>query len=139
MIQLTKSFKFDTAHRLSKDYPEKCKNVHGHTWKGKIVVETYSLDKFDMGVDYTDLKKILKPIEDELDHKLMLWSGDKLVPVLQGKTDLVVFEKNPTSEVIAGYIFRKVQSKMKEAELNGTLVSVHINETCTSECIYSKG
>lgn len=138
MIRLTKKFRFETAHRLDKGYPEKCKNIHGHSWNGKIVVRTNSLDEYDMGVDYSDLKKILKPIEDELDHKLILWAGDMLVPELRDKTALILMEKNPTSEVIAEYIFNRVDRGIKRANLPCTLVSVQLDETCTTECVYTK-
>lgn len=135
-VELEKKFRFESAHRLVKGYQGKCNNIHGHSWNGKIVVLCNKLDEFDMGVDYADLKRVLRPLEDELDHKLILWEGDSLVDELKDKTQLVLLKKNPTSEVIATYIFWYVHDKLIKLKINCTLLEVQIEETCTTKCTY---
>ena len=71
-----------------------------------------------MIMDYADIKKYLKPlIDDYLDHYH-----------LNETTGLI----NPTSEAIAKWIYERLEHKIPG------LVAVRIDETCTSQCIYSK-
>lgn len=141
MIHLEKKFRFEAAHRLSKDYPNKCKHIHGHSWNGKIVVEYAwnKLDKYDMAVDYADLKAIINPAIELLDHSLLLWENDEFVELLKDKTDIQKFDGNPTSEVIARALYFNFANGIVERGLNCVLVSVEIEETCTTKCIYMEG
>ena len=77
MILLTKKLRFESAHRLAKNYVGKCAEIHGHSWNGEIQVGCTKLDEFGMGVDFGDIKKFNKIIEDELDHKILLYEKDE--------------------------------------------------------------
>ena len=77
MITLEKKFRFESAHRLAKGYVGKCANIHGHSWNGKLIIRTEGLDEFGMGFDYKEMGKFTKGIEKQLDHKLLLFKGDK--------------------------------------------------------------
>ena len=59
MEQITVHARFHTGHRQI-GYPGKCRFVHGHTWKGTIVVTTeeFPRDEIDMSLDFGDLKKV---------------------------------------------------------------------------------
>ena len=65
MYLLEKEVTFEAAHRLGMGYIGKCNNIHGHSWKVKIGVECEYLDMRDMGVDFAELKTVLKEIENE--------------------------------------------------------------------------
>lgn len=137
---LKKSFRFESAHRLAKNYNGKCSNIHGHSWNGEIALECSSLDKYDFGIDYKDIKVFTKIIEDKLDHAILLQQKDVEIMELCKKNNwlYVVFTENPTSETIAKWIFDCAKEHFKE-DINPfiKIKFVSIKETCTSECIYT--
>ena len=126
MFKLSKKFVFEAAHHLPR-HDGKCQRVHGHSWVGWITVEASQLIKdgpeTGMVMDYADLKAIMKPIVEEyLDHH-----------DLNETTGL----ENPTSEALAKWIFSMVYSQWyAKAPAGVRLVSITIEETCTSRCTY---
>jgi 6-pyruvoyltetrahydropterin/6-carboxytetrahydropterin synthase len=115
-----KEFRFEAAHRLP-HHDGKCRRLHGHSFVGRVYVRGDRLiesgAKQGMIVDYSDLKKYLKPLlNDYLDHHY-----------LNDTTGL----ENPTSEELARWIYHKLEA----AGLPG-LYAVEIRETCTSGCLY---
>jgi 6-pyruvoyltetrahydropterin/6-carboxytetrahydropterin synthase len=135
MYELKKDFRFETAHRLSKGYQGKCQNIHGHSWNGKMVIEANGLDQYDMAMDFGDMKQVYRPLIDFLDHAIMLHAGDaELIQLCQQMNwKAIVFEENPTSEVVAKFLFQQWAAAMPG---HARLVEVRIDETCTSECVY---
>ena len=90
MFELSVTASMASAHFLP-GYEGPCKNLHGHTWKIEVSVQSASLDKIGMVIDFRVLKKKLKSFLDHLDHVCL--------------NDLNYFkEHNPTSENIAKYI-----------------------------------
>lgn len=143
MYELTKTFRFESAHRLAKDYKGKCKNIHGHSWNGAISVSVPDKDQYDFGVDFGDLKKITKQFEDWLDHKILLYEGDKELIELCEKNNwaYIVFRDNPTCETIAEVLYDVAVSHLIKNELVGRGVKlnyVRIEETCTTSCTYTQ-
>ena len=139
IFKLTKDFRFETAHRLSKDYLGKCSNIHGHSWNGEIAVTAPKLDVFDMAIDFSDIKEFCKMVESKLDHKLILWVNDPLVPLLQdADTEVFTMQKNPTSEALAEMIYNWAVDYFKDVyEETVEVAYVRIEETCTSSCTYT--
>jgi 6-pyruvoyltetrahydropterin/6-carboxytetrahydropterin synthase len=87
MIKLTREFKFDAAHFLTK-YHGKCEHMHGHTYRLWVTIEG-EIQENGMLLDHGFLKKIVKEqIINRFDHRLL---ND-------------TFE-NPTAEIIAKYIW----------------------------------
>ncbi len=112
MYRVSKEIHFCYGHRLL-DYDGKCAHPHGHNGKVVIELETPSLDKRGMVVDFTDLKEIVqKWVDQELDHKMILRKDDTLVQVF-GKLNEPVFlmEQNPTAENLAKLIYDFAKSK----------------------------
>ena len=75
-VRLTKEFNFEMAHALF-GYDGPCKNVHGHSYKLSVTIKGKPMKieknaKFGMVMDFNELKSIVKPIIDELDHATML-------------------------------------------------------------------
>lgn len=74
-----------------------------------------------MLVDYGDLSAAVKPLVDEiLDHHHL---NDTLRPY-----GIV----HPTSEEVAQWVFKALQKRLPG------IVSVAIEETCTSACVYTE-
>jgi 6-pyruvoyltetrahydropterin/6-carboxytetrahydropterin synthase len=106
MYSVTKRIDFCYGHRLL-DYDGICKHPHGHNAVAEIEVRTEMLDKRNMVVDFTDIKRRIKGwIDRELDHRMILRRDDPLVDVLQKLGEPVyLLESNPTVERIARLLF----------------------------------
>ncbi|MDP6124470.1 MAG: 6-carboxytetrahydropterin synthase [Candidatus Latescibacteria bacterium] len=99
---------FHAAHRQI-GYPGKCRHVHGHTWRGVIVVSAERLPRndLDMAVDFGDLKDILR----SLDHKMMVSQTDSvfLDESLFDQDGVVLIPGNgPSVENISNYVYDRV-------------------------------
>jgi 6-pyruvoyltetrahydropterin/6-carboxytetrahydropterin synthase len=98
MFKLKVQDYFSSAHYL-KDYKGPCEKIHGHNWKVELIVEGSELNSTDILIDFSILKKILKEVLSELDHKLL--------------NEIPYFKNiNPSSERLAEYIFKKVKEKL---------------------------
>ena len=122
MWTLTKEFTFEAAHRLP-SHAGKCGRIHGHSWRGLVIVRGDKLQKSGssagMLVDFSDLKSpVAVLLNDYLDHYH-----------LNETTGL----ENPTSEELARWIYNKLRPAIP------LLVAVKIHETCTSACHYEPG
>lgn len=123
MFTLTKEFRFEASHQLV-DHDGKCSRLHGHSWKGRVIVSggrvSSDAPKRNMLVDFGDLKKLIDPIVEQfLDHH-------HLNETLRCEA--------PTSEFIASWIFCSLERDIKLLAVR--LVAVEIDETCTSSCRY---
>ena len=117
-IQVTAQF--NSAHNL-REYKGKCESLHGHNWKVEVKARSEELNSLGMVMDFKDLKKVLKNIISELDHKYL--------------NDLDYFKSvNPTSENIAKYIYDKMSGE--DPGLN--IFDVTVWETDTSSATYSQ-
>jgi 6-pyruvoyltetrahydropterin/6-carboxytetrahydropterin synthase len=111
-----KQLTFDAAHFLP-HVPEthKCKNIHGHTYHLTIYVDG-ELDK-NLGwiIDYSDLKEIIQPVIDKVDHHFL-----NEIPGLE----------NPTCEIISIWLWNQIKPILPQ------LKRIELKETPTSGAIY---
>jgi len=69
-MQVTKEFRFDSAHYLP-DYYGKCERMHGHTYKLHVTVEGEVAEN-GLVIDFVILKKIVKEkVLSKLDHQVV--------------------------------------------------------------------
>lgn len=115
-VRLVKSFGFEAAHFLP-TFPEghKCRRMHGHSFRVEVVVEGEVDPDKGYLVDYGDIKRAIKPIEDRLDHRVL-----NEIPGLE----------NPTSESLAAWVWGELERALP------MLAEVIVHETCTSRCHY---
>lgn len=65
-----KEFSFSAAHQLSKVHDcHKCKRLHGHNYMIRIECAADELDERDMVLDFDDIKEVVKPLIEMLDHQ----------------------------------------------------------------------
>ena len=111
MYELCVEDSFAAAHQLPA-HRGKCCQLHGHTFRVRVTVCGTELDA-EQGylVDFGDIKKALKKVLDQFDHKNL--------------NDLEAFQKvPPTSEHIAKVIYDQLV-----AELNGlSAITVYESE-----------
>src|SRR3970282_2736511 len=74
-MKIAKEFRWEMGHRLPEHFG-KCKNIHGHSYKMIIELEG-EVGKSGMVMDYYDVKKILGPVIEKLDHAFMVYKEDK--------------------------------------------------------------
>ena len=115
-VRLCQSFRFEAAHRLPRvPAGHKCARLHGHSFKIEVAVRGPVDERTGWLVDYADLEAAWAPLHAELDHNYL-----NEVPGLE----------NPTSEVIARWIWERLAGRLPELE------RITVYETCDARCEY---
>ena len=105
-IRLTRVFHFDMAHVLL-NYPGKCKNIHGHTYKLEVTVKGIPCNnenspKKGMLIDFSDFKNLIQnEIITVWDHALMIHqnSDPVLLNALKNNYEkIIAVSFQPTTE-----------------------------------------
>jgi len=114
--ELSKSFRFEAAHLLP-SFPEghKCRRLHGHSFRVEVRVRGSVDEHTGCVIDFGDLKKVVQPFIDRLDHRYL--------NEIEGL-------ENPTSEHLARWLWERVADRLPE------LREVVVEETCTTRCTY---
>ena len=132
-MKIAKEFTWEMGHRLP-FHVGKCKNLHGHSYKCMVEL-TGDPDKNGMVMDYYDLKKVVEPILDELDHAFMVCKKDiEMIEVLEklnSRTVVVDFET--TAENICVYLLNKIKSSKLPTNIKSLKVRVLETENSYAE------
>lgn len=108
MYELSVKSDFAASHLL-RGYEGKCKNLHGHTWKVEVVIQSPKLDRIGMVADFMKVKKELKELLEQLDHAHL--------------NDLPQFKtQNPTTENLAKFIFNEFSKRYPSRRLKRVTV-----------------
>ena len=115
-VELVKTFKFSAAHCLT-NAPDghKCRSLHGHSYRVDFHVTGGVVEHRGWLMDFSDLKSIVAPHIDALDH---------------GNLNEVPGLGNSTSEMIARYLWDKIKPDLH------ALSAVTVWESDTARCIY---
>lgn len=107
-MKIAKEFHWEMGHRLPEHFG-KCKNIHGHSYRMIIELEG-NLNDSGMIMDYYDLKKIVKPVIEELDHAFMVYEKDQdIVRFLESvKSKMITVRFQSTVENICRYILSEL-------------------------------
>lgn len=115
-ITLFKDFTFEAAHLLPHvPVGHKCGRLHGHSFMVRLEITGEINQNTGWIIDFAELKAVFKPILNQLDHSYL--------------NDIAGLE-NPTSEVLAIWIWKQLQPK------SALLSAITIKETCTTGCTY---
>ena len=116
LMTIYKEFTFDSAHFLP-NVPEghKCKNIHGHTYSLTVFVDGKIDPKLGWVIDYGDLKAIVNPVIDRVDHQML---------------NNIAGLENPTSELFAVWLWNEIKPMLP------SLTKIELRETPTSGVIY---
>ena len=96
-----------------------------------VYIEGYELDDRNMLMDFNEIKVLREWINDNFDHKTILWEKDPMLSYLKKNSQKVFStEENPTSEHLAQIILEKAISLFNNPGIK--VESVEVKETCTS-------
>ena len=106
MYSVTKEIRFCYGHRLL-GHPGTCRHLHGHNARAIIRLESQTLDSLGLVVDFKDIGDYVKSwIDGEIDHTLLLFQDDPLLPLLRAAGERVYeMDANPSAENIARLIY----------------------------------
>jgi len=123
MFEVTVERGFSSGHFL-RNYKGKCENPHGHNYKVRITLRGEALDHAGLLLDFRDLKQVMLPVIDRLDHQMI--------------NDIEPFTTiNPSAENLAKYFYEETNRQL--AEMTGGRVRVKdctIYETDTTTATY---
>ena len=125
MYEVTVESGFSSGHYL-RNYKGKCENPHGHNYKVRVTLQGKELDHAGLLLDFKDLKVVMKPVVDYLDHQMM--------------NDIAPFDVvNPSAENLAKYFFDET-NKHLTGKTNGRVQvkDITIWETDTTTATYSE-
>jgi 6-pyruvoyltetrahydropterin/6-carboxytetrahydropterin synthase len=114
--EISKEFRFEAAHRLPfVPAGHKCGRIHGHSFSATVTIAGAVDEKLGWVMDFADLREIVEPFIDEMDHNYL--------------NDIKGLE-NPTSENVALWLVHKISPLMRNVHLR----SITVSETCESSC-----
>jgi 6-pyruvoyltetrahydropterin/6-carboxytetrahydropterin synthase len=115
-MEIFEEYAFEAAHRLPNVPPgHKCERLHGHSYRIGVHITGPVDEEAGWVRDFGELTDAMRPILDRLDHYYL--------NEIEGL-------ENPTSEVLARWIWVRLEPVMPE------LSQIVVRETCTSGCVY---
>ena len=142
---IRKLFKFENAHIVRNCSTQKCsENIHGHSYKVEVLLESNYLDHGQMVYDFGLTKRYIKELIEAFDHSITLWSGDDIDYIRDMKKHSarwVELPVSPSAEQFSRVIFLLVErvlesTGMVNGERDVKLHSIIIHETETG---YAQG
>ena len=122
MYELETSRVISCAHRLI-GYQGECCNLHGHNYEVTVTVQADTLNEVGIALDFKKLKAALDEVIAPYDHRNL--------------SELPDFQEiNPTSEVLARTIYRKMGKLLNDG--NVRVARVRIGESASSRLTYSE-
>jgi 6-pyruvoyltetrahydropterin/6-carboxytetrahydropterin synthase len=115
-VELVKEYRFEAAHRLPR-LPDghKCKRLHGHSFRFEVQLAGEVDRESGFLIDFWDVDRMVAPVLERVDHHYL---------------NEVEGLDNPTSEVLAGWIWSQLAAGLPQ------LVAVTVAETCDSRVTY---
>ena len=142
---IRKLFKFENAHIVRGCSTQKCsENIHGHSYKIEVLLESNYLDHGQMVYDFGLTKRYIKELIESFDHSITLWSGDDdeyVKDMKKHSARWVLLPVSPSAEQFSRVIFLLVErillcTGMVNGERDVKLHSIIVHETETG---YAQG
>ena len=142
---IRKLFKFENAHIVRDCTTQRCsENIHGHSYKIEVLLESNYLDDGQMVYDFGLTKLYIKELIDSFDHAITLWSKDdsKYVEAMKTYSNRwVELPVSPSAEQFSRVIYLMVErvlscTDMQNGEKDVHLHSIIVHETQTG---YAQG
>ena len=142
---IRKLFKFENAHIVRDCTTRRCsENIHGHSYKVEVLLESNYLDDGQMVYDFGLTKLYIKELIDSFDHAITLWSQDDQKYISDMKTHSnrwIELPVSPSAEQFSRVIYLIVErvlacTDMINGEREVKLHSIIVHETETG---YAQG
>lgn len=108
---------FSAAHHL-RGYFGNCAKPHGHNWIVEVYVICDELNDIGIGIDFRDMKTAVQTVIGNLDHTDL----NELPPFTV---------ENPSSEIIARYLYRELKSIIDAPGIHVSGVKVAETPSCS--------
>ena len=137
---IRKLFKFENAHIVRNCTTIRCsENIHGHSYKVEVLLESNYLDNGHMVYDFGLTKVYIKELIDSFDHAITLWSGDDqeyIEDIKKHSSRWVELPVSPSAEQFSRVFFLIVErvlklTKMQNHERDVKVNSIIVHETDT--------
>lgn len=132
-MKIAKEFRWEMGHRLQ-CHKGKCFNLHGHSYK--LLVEfTGGVEDNGMVLDYFDVKEIISPIVEELDHSVIISNKDVALKdaIQKLNSDHVLVDFETTAENLCHYFLDKIKAANLPSNITDILVKVFETENTYAE------
>jgi len=142
---IRKLFKFENAHIVRDCTTQRCsENIHGHSYKIEVLLESNYLDDGQMVYDFGLTKRYIKELIDSFDHAITLWSkddSDYITAMKKHSNRWVELPVSPSAEQFSRVIYLMVErvlacTDMQNGEREVNLHSIIVHETETG---YAQG
>jgi len=142
---IRKLFKFENAHIVRDCSTQRCsENIHGHSYKIEVLLESNYLDDGQMVYDFGLTKLYIKELIDSFDHAITLWKKDdtKYIDAMKTYSNRwVELPVSPSAEQFSRVIYLIVErvlacTHMRNGEREVKLHSIIVHETETG---YAQG
>ena len=151
--------------RISKDYllfcsghfityeGHSCEGLHGHNYRAAVELEG-TLNENCYLFDFVTLKKIMRRLTDELDHKMLLPANNPLIKLTQAGGEiearykakrwlfpaedcLVLPIENTTAELLARHVAGRLRQVLREEhQYTAKVIRLEVEETAGQAAIY---
>jgi len=123
MFEVNVEETFSAGHAL-RGYKGKCENPHGHNYRVRVSLEGEELDSIGLLFDFSHLKKILRELIGDMDHKFL--------------NDQAPFHAiNPSAENIAKFLYDESSKEMQRMSHAPRIKSVTVWETDETSATYT--
>lgn len=127
-------------------YTDKCETLHGHNYRARVDLEG-ALDANSYVWDFVTLKRLMRRLVDELDHRMLLPSQNPALRLNESADEIeVVYRErryvfprgdvvllpipNTTAEMLAGYLLGRVkQELLRSGGANLRALEVEVEES----------
>jgi len=135
-LSVTRTFRWEAAHRIIRGYQGKCAHVHGHSWRARITVSLRpgaQLDKAGFVKDFDDLNRVGDWIAAYWDHATLVAAHDQELLEFLRRHDQrhFVTPDNPTSEAVCELLLECARRCLDDERCQVT--EVWVAETCLNE------
>ncbi|MGH7538980.1 MAG: 6-pyruvoyl trahydropterin synthase family protein [Gemmatimonadales bacterium] len=145
---------FASAHFIT--FPgHRCETLHGHNYRTRVVVEGGLDPEAHFVFDFVELKRLMKRLSDEIDHKVLLpLENPKLQIAEQGDSVTVAYEGKPryvfpkgdcallpipntTVEMLARYLAGRVRAELSASgAVRLTAIELEVEENFGQSATY---
>ena len=125
-----------TGHRVY-GHQGKCCNLHGHSYVFHFHCSSNKLNDMGMVIDFGVIKSTLcQWLEDNYDHRLLLWEKDPIATQLSViDPSVVIVPYNPTAENIAEYVLCQIAPKLlNNTNIQVTKIVLEETSKCSASC-----